>query len=169
MTFDFTKYGRPEWERRFRVRRLEEDILAGAEILQIDDVYLPYGRLRLRRMTPQLGPAVYKITQKLPMYQDGSNGQMLTTIYVEGHAFQEMITALKGYSLQKRRHRLRDPNRGLVVDIFAGALDGLVLAEIEFDSADAMRIFIPPAWCAEEVTNDARFRGFDLARDGRPS
>lgn len=169
MTFEFTKYGRPEWERRFRVRRLEEEILAGAEMLQIEDVYLPYGRLRLRRMTPQIGPAIYKVTQKLPMWQDGANGQMLTTIYVEGHAFQEMSAVLKGYPLQKLRHRLREPNRGLVVDVFSGVLDGLVLAEIEFESAEAMRAFSPPAWCAEEVTQDGRFRGFDLARDGRPS
>lgn len=169
MTFEFTKYGRAEWERRFIVRRLEEEILAGAAILEIEDVYLPYGRLRLRRMTPQLGPALYKVTQKLPMYQDGANGQMLTTIYVEGPAYQELITALKGYSLQKRRHRLREPNRGLVVDVFGGGLAGLVLAEIEFESAEAMRAYQPPAWCAEEVSKDARFRGFDLARDGRPA
>ena len=41
------------------------------------------------------------------------------------------------------------------VDIFHGANDGLIIAEVELDSAD--ELFEKPDWIAREVSQDARF------------
>lgn len=54
------------------------------------------------------------------------------------------------------------------VDVFEGALDGLVLVEVEFASLETARAFAPPAWFGEEVTQDARYRNQHLAMRGMP-
>jgi hypothetical protein len=42
-------------------------------------------------------------------------------------------------------------------------LAGLLLAEVEFDSAEALAAFQPPPWAHTEVTRDSRFTGGHLA------
>ena len=55
------------------------------------------------------------------------------------------------------------------LDVYAGALSGLVVAEVEFASeADAER-FIAPQWFAADVTDDDAYKNRQLATDGRPS
>jgi CYTH domain-containing protein len=56
----------------------------------------------------------------------------------------------------------------LSVDEFRGRHAGLVLAEACFDNEAGMRTFLLPPFCADEVTNDDRYAGGTLARDGRP-
>jgi CYTH domain-containing protein/CHAD domain-containing protein len=71
--------------------------------------------------------------------------------------------------LRKRRLAVT-LERGLKVelDVFRGALDGLLIAEVEFSSETASREFEPPAWFGEEITGDHRYSGQSLARDGKP-
>jgi CYTH domain-containing protein len=54
------------------------------------------------------------------------------------------------------------------VDVYAGALAGLRVVEVEFPSAEAAAAFVPPAWFGREVTDDARWSNASLARFGRP-
>ena len=51
----------------------------------------------------------------------------------------------------------------LGIDIFDPPLHGLVLAEAEFDSDNAMLAFRPPSYVIAEVTDDQRFTGGRLA------
>lgn len=55
------------------------------------------------------------------------------------------------------KHRYRVPHGGLVweVDDFHGANEGLVVAEVELESAD-QRVS-PPTWIGDEVTDDPRY------------
>jgi len=53
------------------------------------------------------------------------------------------------------------------IDVFAAPLDGLVLAETEFESADEAGAFRPAAFCRAEVTDDRRFTGGELVRATR--
>ena len=74
-----------------------------------------------------------------------------------------------GRRIDKSRHRI--PHRdGLTIelDVFTGELDGLVLAEVEFDSLEALHSFTPPDWFGPEVTDDGRFANASLALHGRP-
>ena len=48
------------------------------------------------------------------------------------------------------------------VDVFHGENDGLVVAEIELEAADAP--FAKPAWVGDEVTADPRYLNVNLAR-----
>jgi CYTH domain-containing protein/CHAD domain-containing protein len=54
------------------------------------------------------------------------------------------------------------------VDVFEGDLDGLVLAEVEFEDEGGSRAFRPPAWMRAEVTGDDRYAGQSLAANGGP-
>ncbi|MFE9119845.1 CYTH domain-containing protein [Streptomyces sp. NPDC007172] len=50
------------------------------------------------------------------------------------------------------------------VDDFGGRLAGLVMAEVEFETAEAAHAFRPPSWFGREVTDDARYQNRSLAR-----
>ena len=54
------------------------------------------------------------------------------------------------------------------LDVFSGAHDGLVLAEVEFESTEALEAFEPPEWFGPEVTDDGRYTNAGLALDGLP-
>jgi adenylate cyclase len=63
--------------------------------------------------------------------------------------------------IEKTRHHVVHDGRDWVVDVFAGALEGLVLAEIELaHETDAVTL---PRWVGREVTHDRRFRNAALA------
>jgi adenylate cyclase len=62
------------------------------------------------------------------------------------------------------------PHDGLEieVDVYQGELEGLIVAEIEFDSEEQARGFEPPDWLGDDVTGDERFLNENLAVDGAP-
>jgi len=76
--------------------------------------------------------------------------------------------------VQKTRRRVRlaggagDADLVAEVDEYAGALDGLVVAEVEFPDEEAARGFEPPAWFGRELTDDWRYANRSLASDGMP-
>jgi adenylate cyclase len=76
-----------------------------------------------------------------------------------------------GRRLDKTRHRVTlDPATGLVaeVDVYAGALTGLWVVEVEFASQAAAASFDPPAWFGRELTGERGWSNAALARHGRP-
>jgi adenylate cyclase len=54
------------------------------------------------------------------------------------------------------------------VDVYAGELRGLVVAEVEFRSVEQSGAFRPPPWMGREVTGDGRYANQGLALEGRP-
>jgi adenylate cyclase len=76
-----------------------------------------------------------------------------------------------GRRIDKVRHRVPlGADDGLVaeVDVFAGALEGLVRIEVEFTSDAAANAFTPPTWFGQEVTGEVAWSNARLARHGRP-
>jgi adenylate cyclase len=73
-----------------------------------------------------------------------------------------------GRRIDKVRHRLEVDGGTAEVDVYAGELDGLVRAEVEFHSQAAAEAFTPPVWFGTEVTDDPRWSNASLARHGRP-
>lgn len=73
--------------------------------------------------------------------------------------------------IDKTRHRvLLDGTLGHVaeVDVYAGALAGLCVTEVEFSSEAAAAAFVPPAWFGRELTGQQGWSNAALAREGRP-
>jgi adenylate cyclase len=55
------------------------------------------------------------------------------------------------------------------VDVYEGALDGLVTADVEFTDEAAGAAFAAPAWLGTEVTGDKRYANRALAVSGLPA
>lgn len=109
-----------------------------------------------------MGPTVFKLTQKVPRPGTGSQQGFLTTMYLTQDEFR-VLAQLPAKPLRKTRHSV--PPFG--IDVFEDALEGLVLAEAEFDStpeADALKL---PEFIIHEVSADARFTGGQLVRASR--
>ena len=88
---------------------------------------------------------------------------------IDDTVFERLWPLTEGRRVVKTRY-LIPLGDGLTaeVDVYEGALDGLLTAEVEFpDEADA-RAFTPPPWIGTEVTGDERFKNQRLAVDGRP-
>jgi CYTH domain-containing protein len=83
----------------------------------------------------------------------------------QGDALWELT---EGRRLQKTRRRVRAGDALVEVDEYGGALDGLVVAEVEFPDEEASRAFRPPSWFGREVTGDRRYANRSLASDGVP-
>jgi CYTH domain-containing protein/CHAD domain-containing protein len=70
--------------------------------------------------------------------------------------------------IEKTRHLIPFGDHVIELDVFGGTLDGLVVAEVEFDSIAASDAFDPPAWFGPEVTDDGRYTNASLALHGLP-
>ncbi|MGZ8513847.1 MAG: CYTH domain-containing protein [Candidatus Limnocylindrales bacterium] len=75
---------------------------------------------------------------------------------------ESLLALCEGPLIEKTRHRIGHAGRTWEVDVFHGANDGLVVAEVELASIDAP-VHVPD-WVGEEVTSDARYFNASLVR-----
>ena len=75
----------------------------------------------------------------------------------------------EGRRLQKTRRMMRVEGLEVSVDEYFGELQGLVVAEVEFDDEPAAREFMPPAWFGREVTGDGAYKNRSLSVRGLPA
>jgi adenylate cyclase len=87
---------------------------------------------------------------------------------VEGADAAALWELTEGRRLEKTRRRMRIDSVEAEVDEYAGALTGLVVAEVEFGDEEAARAFAPPSWFGREVTGETPFANRSLACDGLP-
>jgi len=80
--------------------------------------------------------------------------------------FEALWPLTEGRRLSKVRHRRETGVETIEIDVYGGAHDGLIVAEIEFDSTDASAGFEPPDWLGTEVTGDDRWANASLALSG---
>jgi CYTH domain-containing protein len=154
------KYARAERERRFLLRAPSADGIV--HTVRITDRYLLGTRLRLRRVTETSGAASasgrsdYKLTQKVPA--PGGAPGLITTMSLDAdeYAVLEQLPA-------RVLHKTRISVPPLGIDVFEGALRGLVLGEAEFEDDAALASFVPPRSVVAEVTHDWRLSGGRLA------
>jgi len=70
--------------------------------------------------------------------------------------------------VEKVRYEILYNSKLIELDIYSGELQGLVVAEVEFDSEEDSGHFTPPDWFGEEVTHDERYKNKNLALRGKP-
>jgi len=147
------KYARIERERKFLLAQFPTNVSV-ARILRIADRYIEGTTLRLREKSEDNGRRVFKLTQKLPAPASGAQQGFITTMYLAEHEFR-LLAKLPAHTLSKTRHSV--PPFG--IDVFEGTLEGLVIAEAEFDSAAAADSLTLPSFICHEVSADLRFTG----------
>ncbi|MCW3017451.1 MAG: adenylate cyclase [Solirubrobacterales bacterium] len=151
-----------EIERKFRVTQLP-DRLAGAPSRPIRQGYLALD-----------GPVEVRVRADGPRHVltiKGGRGRtrLEEELELDAAGFERLWPLTEGRRVHKRRHRI-DLRDGFVLelDVYAGALEGLMTAEIEFVSEAQSEAFIPPAWVGDELTGDARYANQSLAMHGLP-
>jgi adenylate cyclase len=149
-----------EVERKFRLRQPPD--LSSSESDPIEQGYLAVGadgEVRLRRkgdktlLTAKRGAGL-------------SRGE--AEVEISAEQFEALWPLTEGRRLRKRRHVLPHDGLEIEVDVYQGELEGLIVAEIEFDSEEQARGFEPPDWLGDDVTGDERFLNENLAVDGAP-
>lgn len=99
----------------------------------------------------------------------GSGAERMELEWTIDHAqFETAWAHTDGRRVAKTRHRIAFGPHVIELDVFAGDLVGLVVAEVEFDSLDALDAFVPPSWFRRELTDDGRYTNAALALHGRP-
>jgi adenylate cyclase len=150
-----------EVERKFLVPASPE--LDGTESDEIDQGYLAIGEdgeVRLRRKGERLF-----LTAKRGTGLSREEAE----VEVDREAFDRLWPLTEGRRLHKRRHVIPHGEFSIELDVYAGDLQGLIVAEIEFPSEDEAKGFDPPDWLGEEVTGDARYLNETLATHGIPA
>ncbi len=82
-------------------------------------------------------------------------------------AYEHLIQKADGIVLTKRRYRIPFVSvreYTIELDIFSGTYDGLVLAEVEFESEEEARNFAPPQWFGRDVTFSGEFQNSRLSQ-----
>jgi CYTH domain-containing protein len=84
--------------------------------------------------------------------------------------FESLWPATEGVRVTKRRHILpAQDGHTIELDVYGGALSGLIVAEVEFDDPWGAESFVAPYWFGPEVTADAAYKNQSLALRGRPA
>jgi adenylate cyclase len=82
--------------------------------------------------------------------------------------FEELWPLTEGLRLEKTRYRVPHDDLTIEVDVYGKALNGMVVAEIEFESHEASESLNAPSWLGREVTGDSSYANESLALHGAP-
>ncbi|MCR5204339.1 MAG: CYTH domain-containing protein [Lachnospiraceae bacterium] len=96
----------------------------------------------------------------------GSGNSPIVNEEIEAELTKEAYEHLKektdGNLIRKTRYIIpysfADKEYRIELDVFHGRLEGLVFAEVEFESVEDAMSFMKPEWFGEEVTSDRRYR-----------
>ncbi len=151
-----------EIERKFLVRALPEglDQFAHDDIAQGYVEILPDGTERRVR---KKGDKHYLTVKSGTGRTRSESEQEITEA-----AFQEQWQATEGRRVEKTRYSIPHGDRTIELDIYRGALDGLIVVEVEFPDQETSEKFVPLDWFGDEVTEDSRFKNQQLALHGMP-
>jgi adenylate cyclase len=105
----------------------------------------------------------------LTVKSGGARSRVEEEIGIEPEPFERLWPLTEGRRIEKTRYEI-PAGDGLVIelDLYTGALEGLVVAEVEFGSEEDADAFAPPPWLGRDVTDDPRYKNQRLACDGAP-
>jgi adenylate cyclase len=149
----------PEIERKFRVHDVPHPLGDGTRLRQ---AYLAVDGTVEVRVRDRGGTLVLGVK--------GGRGLERTEVEVEIDAaiFEELWSLAAARRIDKIRYRLPASGHTAELDVYAGALEGLIVAEVEFTSREEAEAFNPPPWFGDELTGDPRWSNAGLATDGPP-
>jgi adenylate cyclase len=146
-----------EIERKFLVRNLPADLTSypAAAISQGYLVSRDDGvQVRLRKSGERYSFA----------FKRGSgNVREEREIELSAEQFDKLWPATEGKRLVKTRYEIPLGDRTVEIDVYGERHEGLVVAEVEFDTEEAAKNFTPPDWLGEDVTGDPRYSNQLLA------
>ncbi|SFQ43952.1 CYTH domain-containing protein [Lachnospiraceae bacterium XBB1006] len=126
---------------QYDFHRLEQGYLCGNPVVRVrrenDDFYLTYKGKGL----------LCREEYNLPLTKEG---------------YEHLIKKSDNNIITKCRYLIPYHSYTIELDVFENELSGLVIAEVEFPSAEEANAFVPPDWFVKDVTDDARYQNVNL-------
>jgi adenylate cyclase len=151
-----------EIERKYRLSEPPQ-WLADCRSAEIEQGYLAIAEdgteVRLRRLGDET---------LLTVKRGAGERRLEEEIELDRDQFDALWPLTEQRRISKTRHFVPHGDLTIEVDVFEGALAGMVVGEVEFESEDQSAAFDPPAWLEDEVTGDPRYANESLAVHGAP-
>ena len=87
---------------------------------------------------PQTKKWTMKLTQKFAPAPPDFSRTVITNTYLSAYEY-EVLSVFEGNEIRKNRYPFEHDGRKYSIDVFLGALWGLILAETEFETDEEMR------------------------------
>lgn len=133
------------------------DGLHNCEKKEVIDIYVPKNKnhptLRIRKNGDK-----FEITKKVPIDFGDTSRLKEDTVQILEEEFKE-FHGLHARIVSKIRYFYKHKDRIAEVDVFQGALKGLVLVDFEFDTEKEKEEFVMPDFCLVEVTQEEFIAG----------
>lgn len=150
-----------EIERKFLVEEMPRAESGRTEIEQGYLVLDEDGEVRLRRAGDELF-----LTAK----RGSGEVRDEVEVTIDPESFAALWPLTTGRRVRKVRHYVPvGESLRAEVDVYGGGLDGLLTAEVEFDTREEADRFTPPPWFGAELTEDERYANRSLATAGLPA
>lgn len=80
-------------------------------------------------------------------------------------AYEHLLTKADGNILTKTRYEIPDKDNLIIeLDVFHGKFEGLLLAEVEFESEEQAYNYTPPEWFGRDVSLSGEYQNNVLSR-----
>lgn len=156
------KTAQTEWERLFLIETLPEPLNPASQHLQLFDNYIEGTRMRIRGLRdPYSNAWTHSLQQRFTIPDASGVITKMAEIHLN-EAEHAVFERFEGREIRKNRYFHEFDRRPFVFDVYLGQLWGLNMAKAEFDSRDAMEVFLPPPFAIFEATGDAFFSGHSL-------
>lgn len=119
---------------------------------EIIDIYMPqdhgHSSLRIRKKGDE-----YELTKKNQIDANDSSKLKEQTVQLTKQEF-DFLSQLKGRMVHKIRYYFNYKARVCEIDVFQGALKGLIVIEIEFENEEEKESFEMPDFCLADITQE---------------
>lgn len=154
-----------EIERKFTIKKLP-DCLEQYEKKEIEQVYIcRKPTIRARKSNDE-----YILTYKSKLgleIKESATARACEEVELPltQEAYEHLKQKADGSIISKTRYLIPiENNRKIELDVFRGYLEGLMFAEIEFESEEEAAAYQLPDWFAEDVTFDRRYSNAVMTR-----
>ncbi len=80
-------------------------------------------------------------------------------------AYEHLLSKADGNILTKTRYEIPEKDNLIIeFDVFHGKFEGLLLAEVEFESEEQANSYTPPAWFGQDVSLTGEYQNSVLSR-----
>lgn len=80
-------------------------------------------------------------------------------------SYEHLLAKADGAVIKKKRYLIPYEDRTIELDIFEGNHEGLILAEVEFETEDMANVFTAPDWFGEDVTFSSKYHNSTLSQN----
>lgn len=78
--------------------------------------------------------------------------------------YYHLLPKCDGNIISKTRYMIPLDQHTIELDIFSGKFEGLILAEVEFESIEEANNFTPPEWFGEDVTFSTKYHNSTMSK-----